>query len=110
MFKLSLSNSYDCISFSQLKMNSVAPTVYKKAKQVPDNKREAFLAEELEGILKREGLPSNPSEKGNCNIFPYYLLFLITPSPNLVLPVILGSNADLALVLLAIPRCSCQGQ
>ncbi|CAI9767418.1 unnamed protein product [Fraxinus pennsylvanica] len=42
---------------------SVAPTVYKKAKQVPDSKREAFLVKELEGILKREGLSSNPTEK-----------------------------------------------
>ncbi|CAI9773877.1 unnamed protein product [Fraxinus pennsylvanica] len=42
---------------------SVAPTVYKKVKQAPDNKREAFLVKELEGILKREGLSSNPTEK-----------------------------------------------
>ncbi|KAL2539695.1 Histone chaperone domain CHZ [Abeliophyllum distichum] len=42
---------------------SVAPSVYKKVKQVPDNKREAFLVKELEGILKREGLSSNPTDK-----------------------------------------------
>ncbi|KAL8532910.1 hypothetical protein ACS0TY_009251 [Phlomoides rotata] len=44
---------------------SVAPSIYKKAKQVPDDKREAFIMEELEGILSREGLSKNPSEKGN---------------------------------------------
>ncbi|XP_022887289.1 uncharacterized protein LOC111403124 [Olea europaea var. sylvestris] len=47
---------------------SVAPTVYKKAKQVPDSKREAFLVKELEGILKREGLSSNPTEKALSGI------------------------------------------
>ncbi|KAI3470344.1 hypothetical protein Pfo_027007 [Paulownia fortunei] len=42
---------------------SVAPSIYKKAKQVPDNKREAFFVKELEGILSREGLSKNPTEK-----------------------------------------------
>ncbi|CDP18336.1 unnamed protein product [Coffea canephora] len=42
---------------------SIAPTVYKKAKQVPDGKREAFLIKELEDILAKEGLSKNPSEK-----------------------------------------------
>ncbi|CAI9114625.1 OLC1v1015389C3 [Oldenlandia corymbosa var. corymbosa] len=42
---------------------SVAPTVYKKAKSVPDSKREAFLIKELESILLKEGLSKNPSEK-----------------------------------------------
>ncbi|GFP90051.1 hypothetical protein PHJA_001148900 [Phtheirospermum japonicum] len=42
---------------------SVAPVIYKKAKQVPDEKREAFIVKELEDILSREGLSKNPSEK-----------------------------------------------
>ncbi|KDP32787.1 hypothetical protein JCGZ_12079 [Jatropha curcas] len=42
---------------------SVPPVVYKKVKQVPENKREAQLIKELEEILSREGLSSNPSEK-----------------------------------------------
>ncbi|KAK1313465.1 hypothetical protein QJS10_CPA06g02410 [Acorus calamus] len=42
---------------------SVAPTVYKRAKQVPESKRETFLLKELEEILRKEGLSSNPSEK-----------------------------------------------
>lgn len=46
-------------------MGSVAPSIYKKGKQVPDNKREAFLVKELECILSREGLSKNPTEKGN---------------------------------------------
>lgn len=42
---------------------SVAPTVYKKAKQAPEEKREAFLVKELQEILSKEGLSTNPSEK-----------------------------------------------
>ncbi|CAN0892572.1 hypothetical protein LINGRAHAP2_LOCUS17618 [Linum grandiflorum] len=42
---------------------SVPPTVYKKVKQVPENKREAALIKELEAILSKENLSSNPSEK-----------------------------------------------
>ncbi|KAH9691107.1 CHZ domain-containing protein [Citrus sinensis] len=42
---------------------SIPPSVYKKVKQAPENKREAQLIKELEGILSREGLSSNPSEK-----------------------------------------------
>ncbi|KAL1559543.1 DNA ligase 1-like [Salvia divinorum] len=42
---------------------SIPPTIYKKAKQAPDNKRETILVKELEGILSREGLSKNPSEK-----------------------------------------------
>ncbi|XP_073306402.1 uncharacterized protein [Primulina huaijiensis] len=42
---------------------SVAPSIYKKAKQVSDEKREAFIVKELEGILLREGLSKDPSEK-----------------------------------------------
>uniref|UniRef100_A0A2P2MDK9 Uncharacterized protein MANES_18G076200 n=1 Tax=Rhizophora mucronata TaxID=61149 RepID=A0A2P2MDK9_RHIMU len=42
---------------------SVPPSVYKKVKQVSDNKREAQLIKELEDILSREGLSSKPSEK-----------------------------------------------
>ncbi|KAM0971600.1 hypothetical protein ACFX13_019783 [Malus domestica] len=42
---------------------SVAPSVYKKVKQVPENKRETHLIKELEEILSREGLSAHPSEK-----------------------------------------------
>ncbi|GER28258.1 hypothetical protein STAS_04040 [Striga asiatica] len=42
---------------------SVAPSVYKKAKQVPEEEREGFIVKELEGILTREGLSKNPTEK-----------------------------------------------
>lgn len=42
---------------------SVPPAIYKKVKQVPENKREGQLIKELEEILSREGLSSNPSEK-----------------------------------------------
>lgn len=42
---------------------SVPPSIYKKVKQVPDDERETFLVKELEGILSREGLSKNPSEK-----------------------------------------------
>ncbi|KAL2339798.1 hypothetical protein Fmac_007738 [Flemingia macrophylla] len=42
---------------------SVPPAIYKKVKQVPENKREGQLVKELEEILSREGLSSNPSEK-----------------------------------------------
>uniref|UniRef100_A0A6N2MZ22 Histone chaperone domain-containing protein n=1 Tax=Salix viminalis TaxID=40686 RepID=A0A6N2MZ22_SALVM len=41
----------------------VPPIQYKKVKQAPENKREAQLIKELEEILSREGLSSNPSEK-----------------------------------------------
>lgn len=42
---------------------SVAPSIYKKANQVPDEKREDFIVKELEGILLREGLSKDPNEK-----------------------------------------------
>lgn len=42
---------------------SVAPSIYKKAKQVPDKQREAFLIKELEEILSKEKLSGNPTEK-----------------------------------------------
>nr|GLL31616.1 glutamic acid-rich protein-like isoform X3 [Ipomoea trifida] len=42
---------------------SIPPSIYKKAKQVPEDEREEFLSKELEDILSREGLSSNPSEK-----------------------------------------------
>ncbi|GKA17927.1 glutamic acid-rich protein-like protein isoform X1 [Tanacetum coccineum] len=42
---------------------SVAPTVYKKAKQAPEEKREALLINELQQLLSKEGLSTNPSEK-----------------------------------------------
>ncbi|GAB2232227.1 hypothetical protein Drorol1_Dr00011254 [Drosera rotundifolia] len=43
---------------------SVPPSVYKKVKQAPENKREATLIKELEDLLQKEGLSSSPSEKG----------------------------------------------
>ncbi|XP_058115362.1 uncharacterized protein LOC131258224 isoform X6 [Magnolia sinica] len=42
---------------------SIPPPVYKRAKQAPENKREAHFIKELEEILGKEGLSSNPSEK-----------------------------------------------
>lgn len=45
-------------------LGSISPFVYKKVKQAPEEKREATLIEELEQILAKEGLSSDPSEKG----------------------------------------------
>ncbi|BFG19105.1 hypothetical protein CerSpe_053780 [Prunus speciosa] len=42
---------------------SVAPSVYKKVKQVTESKREAHLIKELEEILSKEGLSAHPTEK-----------------------------------------------
>ncbi|KAI4995989.1 hypothetical protein ZWY2020_040491 [Hordeum vulgare] len=42
---------------------SVPPSVYRRAKQAPESKREACLIKELEHILEKEGLSSHPSEK-----------------------------------------------
>lgn len=42
---------------------SIPPSVYKKAKQASEEERQDFLIKELEGILSREGLSGNPSEK-----------------------------------------------
>lgn len=42
---------------------SVPPVIYKRVKQAPEHKREACLIKELEEILAKEGLSSNPSEK-----------------------------------------------
>ncbi|XP_068643641.1 uncharacterized protein [Aristolochia californica] len=42
---------------------NVPPSVYKRVKQAPENKREGILAKELEEILKKEGLSTNPTEK-----------------------------------------------
>lgn len=42
---------------------NVPPSIYKKAKQVSEGKRDSFLIKELEGILSRQGLSSNASEK-----------------------------------------------
>ncbi|XP_038884710.1 glutamic acid-rich protein isoform X2 [Benincasa hispida] len=42
---------------------SVPPSIYKKVKQAPESKRESQLIKELEGILSREGLSANPTEK-----------------------------------------------
>ncbi len=46
-------------------LTSIAPTVYRKAKMAPESKREACLIKELEDILEKEGLSTNPSEKGS---------------------------------------------
>lgn len=51
----------------------IPPVIYKKVKQAPENKREGQLIKELEEILSREGLSSNPSEKGE-------LVFVSDPS------------------------------
>ncbi|CAM0873699.1 unnamed protein product [Alopecurus aequalis] len=42
---------------------SIPPSVYRRAKQAPESKREASLIKELEDILEKEGLSSHPSEK-----------------------------------------------
>ncbi|XP_023636419.1 DNA ligase 1 [Capsella rubella] len=42
---------------------SIAPSVYRKAKQAPEEKREDTLVKELKEILAKEGLSANPSEK-----------------------------------------------
>ncbi|KAG2562529.1 glutamic acid-rich protein-like [Panicum virgatum] len=42
---------------------TIPPTVYRKAKQAPEHKREACLIKELEDMLEKEGLSKNPSEK-----------------------------------------------
>ncbi|XP_010436441.1 PREDICTED: DNA ligase 1 isoform X3 [Camelina sativa] len=42
---------------------SISPSVYRKAKQAPEEKREDTLVKELKEILAKEGLSANPSEK-----------------------------------------------
>ncbi|XP_066337221.1 uncharacterized protein [Miscanthus floridulus] len=42
---------------------TIPPTVYRRVKQAPENKREACLIKELQDILEKEGLSKNPSEK-----------------------------------------------
>ncbi|ESQ38766.1 hypothetical protein EUTSA_v10029139mg, partial [Eutrema salsugineum] len=42
---------------------SISPSVYRKAKQAPEEKREDTLIKELTEMLAKEGLSSNPSEK-----------------------------------------------
>ncbi|CAN8246889.1 unnamed protein product [Cochlearia groenlandica] len=42
---------------------SVSPSVYRKAKQAPEEKREDTLIKELKEILSKEGLSCTPSEK-----------------------------------------------
>ncbi|KAF8377037.1 hypothetical protein HHK36_030409 [Tetracentron sinense] len=48
---------------------SVPPTVYKRVKQAPESKRESYLIKELEAILGKEGLSTNPSEKVDSATF-----------------------------------------
>ncbi|CAL4992764.1 unnamed protein product [Urochloa decumbens] len=42
---------------------TIPPTVYRRAKQAPEHKREACLIKELQDMLEKEGLSKNPSEK-----------------------------------------------
>ncbi|MCL7021658.1 hypothetical protein MKW94_002376 [Papaver nudicaule] len=42
---------------------SIPPSVYKRAKQAPESKRETYLIKELEDMLAKEGLSTSPSEK-----------------------------------------------
>ncbi|KAI3984121.1 hypothetical protein MKX01_035248 [Papaver californicum] len=42
---------------------SIPPSVYKRAKQAPESKRETYLVKELEDMLAKEGLSTSPSEK-----------------------------------------------
>jgi len=43
----------------------------------PEDEREEFLSKELEDILSREGLSSNPSEKGNAHDTHTHLLYAL---------------------------------
>ncbi|KAL5704301.1 hypothetical protein ACHQM5_022749 [Ranunculus cassubicifolius] len=61
---------------------SVPPNVYKRVKEAPESKREACLIKELEDMLKREGLSSNPSEKG-IQTTGVIIRFLVPLAPNL---------------------------
>jgi hypothetical protein len=47
-------------------LGSISPSVYRKAKQAPEEKREEILIKELKELLAKEGLSANPSEKGNA--------------------------------------------
>lgn len=42
---------------------TIPPLVYKRVKQQPEDKQDKFLIKELEDILSRQGLSSDPSEK-----------------------------------------------
>lgn len=42
----------------------VPPSVYRKAKQAPEERREAVLIKEMEAILLKEGLTANASKDG----------------------------------------------
>jgi len=55
---LSKADAFFCV------LCSVPPSVYKRVKQAPEDKREACLIKELEEILAKEGLSTSPSEKG----------------------------------------------
>ncbi|MBA0661465.1 hypothetical protein Goklo_005757 [Gossypium klotzschianum] len=72
---------------------SVPPSIYKRVKQVPENKREAQLIKELEDILSKEGLSANPSEKGQdsslrTTLLPFiYGVDLVSESSLLVIKV-----------------------
>ena len=68
-----------CILITYL-IYSVPPSIYKRVKQVPENKREAQLIKELEEILSKEGLSANPLEKGQdlaqCTTVDGYYSFM----------------------------------
>eukprot|EP00249_Psilotum_nudum_P006188 c19523_g1_i1 orf=644-1618(-) len=42
---------------------NIPPSIYKKVKQASESNQESILIKELKGILSREGLSSNPTEK-----------------------------------------------
>lgn len=42
---------------------TIPPLIYKRVKQQPEDKQDKFLIKELEDILSRQGLSSDPSEK-----------------------------------------------
>ncbi|EOY16256.1 Uncharacterized protein TCM_035094 isoform 1 [Theobroma cacao] len=66
---------------------SVPPAIYKRVKQVPENNREAQLIKELEEILSKEGLSSNPSEKGqDSNLYTTVDGHVVTDPPIQLLP------------------------
>jgi hypothetical protein len=59
----------------------VPPSVYRKAKQAPEERREIVLVKELEAILSKEGLTANASEDGmllNICFFPVFHSILYT--------------------------------
>ncbi|PKA53961.1 hypothetical protein AXF42_Ash011441 [Apostasia shenzhenica] len=65
---------------------SVPPSVYKRAKQAPEKKRVAALIKELEEILAKEDLSTNPSEKGTYGAYSSVISttsYIPTPKPKI---------------------------